>query len=209
LLTRLIHNQKNWHFDLSFLFLRDVKGLRRNHKLSYLIDSENELNLKNYSKKRIVREASELLGVPCAINEVWSMAFMHDSLLDRRAYRLLNVIDDFNRGGLGIEIGFSVPSERVIAVWTRSLNGEASPRRCALTMGRSTSAKYCELGLRGFRSASSISSRAGRGRMPMLISPTEPCVTAGAINTCTQRSVRSGNMQRAGSGWIITNTDMA
>jgi putative transposase len=35
-----------------------------------------------------------------------------------RAFRLLNVVDDFNREGLGIEVDFSLPAERV----TRSLD---------------------------------------------------------------------------------------
>ena len=42
------------------------------------------------------------------------MDFMHDQLADGRSVRLLNVIDDFNREGLGIEVDFSLPSERVI-----------------------------------------------------------------------------------------------
>jgi putative transposase len=43
---------------------------------------------------------------------------MADRLGDGRAFRLLNVLDDFNREGLGIEVDFSLPAERV----TRSLN---------------------------------------------------------------------------------------
>lgn len=35
-------------------------------------------------------------------------------LADGRCYRLFNVIDDFNREGLGIEVDFSLPAERVI-----------------------------------------------------------------------------------------------
>ena len=44
--------------------------------------------------------------------------FMADRLEDGRQFRLLNVLDDFNREGLGIEVDFSLPAERVI----RSLN---------------------------------------------------------------------------------------
>ena len=40
--------------------------------------------------------------------------FMHDQLDDGRSIRLFNVIDDFNREALGIEVGFSLSSERVI-----------------------------------------------------------------------------------------------
>jgi putative transposase len=52
------------------------------------------------------------------LNESWSMDFMHDQLADGRSIRLFNVIDDFNREGLCIDVDFSLPSQRVI----RSLN---------------------------------------------------------------------------------------
>ncbi len=42
------------------------------------------------------------------------MDFMHDKLQNGRTFRLLNVIDNFNREAIGIEIGFSLSSERVI-----------------------------------------------------------------------------------------------
>jgi len=113
-LVRLTHNQRNWGFGLCYLFLRNVKGFGWNHKRVYRIYRELELNLRIKPKKRIVREVPEPLAVPAAVNEVWSMDFMHDSLECGRAFRLLNVIDHFNREGLGIEVDFSLPSERVI-----------------------------------------------------------------------------------------------
>ena len=42
------------------------------------------------------------------------MDFMHDRLEDGRTFRLLNVIDDFNREAIGMEVDFSPPSDRVI-----------------------------------------------------------------------------------------------
>ena len=42
------------------------------------------------------------------------MDFMHDPLQDGRTFRLFNVIDDFNREALSIEIDLSLPSTRVI-----------------------------------------------------------------------------------------------
>lgn len=39
---------------------------------------------------------------------------MHDALSDGRSYRLFNVIDDFNREGLGTEVDLSLPAERVV-----------------------------------------------------------------------------------------------
>ncbi len=43
---------------------------------------------------------------------------MADRLADGRQFRALNVLDDFNREGLGIEADFPLPTERVV----RSLN---------------------------------------------------------------------------------------
>ena len=52
-------------------------------------------------------------------NQVWSLDFMHDSLWDGRSYRLLNVIDDYNRQVLHIETDTSLPALRVIRVLKR------------------------------------------------------------------------------------------
>lgn len=41
------------------------------------------------------------------------MAVMHDRLGDGRAFRLFDVIGDFNREALAMEAGFSLPQERV------------------------------------------------------------------------------------------------
>jgi len=113
-LMRLTDNHRNWGFGLCFLYLRNVKGFGWNHKRVYRIYRELELNLRIKPRKRLVREKPEPLAVPSAINQVWSMDFMHDQLEDGRCFRLFNVIDDFNREALGIEIDFSLPAERVI-----------------------------------------------------------------------------------------------
>ena len=51
-----------------------------------------------------VREKPQPLAVPTVINASLSMDFMQDQLEDGRSYRLFNVIDDYNREGLGIEV---------------------------------------------------------------------------------------------------------
>ena len=91
-----------------------MKGFRWNHKRVYRIYRELELNLRIKPKKRIVRERPEPLSVPTAINQVWSIDFMSDALADGRKLRTFNVLDDYNREGLGIEVDLSLPSARVI-----------------------------------------------------------------------------------------------
>jgi putative transposase len=73
-----------------------------------------ELNLRINPRKRLVRNKPNALVVPLSINQVWSIDFMHDRLEDGRSIRLFNVIDEFNREALGIEVDFLLPSERVV-----------------------------------------------------------------------------------------------
>ena len=131
-LVRLTDNKRNWGFGLCFLYLRNVKGYKWNHKRVYRIYRELELNLRIKPKKRMVREKPETLTVPEAINQVWSMDFMHDQLEDGRSIRLFNVIDDFNREALGIEVDFSIPSERVIRYLEQIISWRGQPQaiRC-------------------------------------------------------------------------------
>ncbi len=113
-LIRLADNHRYWGFGLCFLYLRNVKVFKWNHKRVYRIYKKLELNLRIKPRKRLIREKPQTLTVPQGINQVWSMDFMHDQLEDSRTFRLLNVIDDFNREAIGMEVDFSFLSERVI-----------------------------------------------------------------------------------------------
>lgn len=128
-LIRLTNNQKNWGFGLCYLFLRNVKGFGWNHKRVYRIYRELELNLRIKPKKRIVREKPQPLSVPDVCNQSWSMDFMHDSLSDGRHYRLFNVIDDFNREALGMEIDVSLPADRVIRALNQIIEWRGKPQQ--------------------------------------------------------------------------------
>ena len=112
-LRRITSTQRNWGFGLCFLYLRNVKGFGWNHKRVYRIYRELELNMRIKPKKRLVREKPDALTVPDKPNQCWSMDFMHDQLSDGRSVRLFNVIDDFNREALCIEVDFSLPASRV------------------------------------------------------------------------------------------------
>lgn len=51
--------------------------------------------------------------VPDGINQVWSIDFMSGSLWNGRKFRLLNVVDDYNREMLAMEADTSLPASRV------------------------------------------------------------------------------------------------
>ncbi len=93
----------------------------------YRIYRELELNLRIKPKKRIKRGKPEQLSVPTVMNKTWSTDFMHDQLQNGRCVRLLNVIGDFNREGLGIEIDFSLPAERVTRALDNTIEWRGKP----------------------------------------------------------------------------------
>lgn len=132
LLLGLAQSQRNWGFGLCFLYLRNVKGYVWNHKRVYRIYRELELNLRIKPRNRLKREKPEPLAVPEAMNHIWSMDFMHDQLQNGRCIRLLNIIDDFNREALGIEIDFSLPAERVVRTLEQIIEWRGYPKeiRC-------------------------------------------------------------------------------
>jgi len=131
-LISLTNRKRNWGFKLCFLYLRNVKGFGWNHKRVYRIYCELELNMRIKPKKRLHRDKPDALNVPEVINEVWSMDFMHAKLSDGRSFRTFNVIDDFNREGLAIDVDISLPAERVVRSLEQIIEWRGKPRaiRC-------------------------------------------------------------------------------
>ncbi|GCD60262.1 transposase [Acetobacter pasteurianus NBRC 3277] len=112
-----------------------MQGRVWNHKRVYRIYRELELNLRIKSRRRLVREKPEKLSVPALPNEVWSMDFMADRLLDGRAFRLLNILDDFNREGLAIEVDFSLPVCRVVRCLEQVMEWRGRPEAIRMDNG--------------------------------------------------------------------------
>jgi putative transposase len=105
---------------------RDIHGSTNN---STAPTRELELNLRIKPKRWIQRDKPEALHTATSPNEVWSMDFMYDELLDGRKFRLLNILDDFNREGLEIEVDFSLPALRVIRTLKRIIEQRGKPKK--------------------------------------------------------------------------------
>jgi putative transposase len=87
-------------------FLVNHKRIRRLYRLEGLALRKRPRRRKTYVCR--IPPAS-----PLYVNQRWSMDFMADQLDDGRRFRLFNVVDDRTRECLAIEVGFSMPSERV------------------------------------------------------------------------------------------------
>ena len=89
-------------FDLCFLYLQNIRGHPWNQKRGYRIYCALELNLRIKPRKRLNREKPDVPAVPVAPNVTWLLDFMAYQCGDGLAFRLLNVLGDFNREWLGI-----------------------------------------------------------------------------------------------------------
>jgi putative transposase len=73
--------------------------------------------------------------VPEQSNQSWSLDFMSDSLSNGRAFRTLNILDDYNREALWIEVDTSIPAERVIRVLDVLRLWRRTPRQIRMDNG--------------------------------------------------------------------------
>lgn len=103
------------------------KGYGWNHKRIYRVYKDMNLNIRRRAKKRLPDRVKQPLAVPASPNQVWSIDFMSDSLIDGRKFRLLNILEDFNRESLAIEVDTSLPSLRVIRVLERLIQQRGKP----------------------------------------------------------------------------------
>lgn len=112
-----------------------MKGWLFSHKRIYRIYRELGLNLRMRPRQRLKPDKPEPLAVPDAINQVWSIDFVNDNLVNGRAIRTFTVADDFNRDGLRVEVDFSLSPERVTRVLDQLIEWRGKPMVIRLDNG--------------------------------------------------------------------------
>lgn len=128
--------QKHASYGFWKLFKRMRKnGITWNHKRVYRGYRLLNLSMRRKSKKRVPARVKQPLSQPVQPNIGWSMDFMSDSLASGRRFRTLNVLDDYNREVLHIEISTSLPSVRVIRVLEEIKSWRGLPRQIRVDNG--------------------------------------------------------------------------
>ncbi|MCR4813143.1 MAG: IS3 family transposase [Bacteroidales bacterium] len=107
-------------------------GYTWNHKKVYRVYKTMQYNKRSRLKKRLPARVKRPLSQPDSPNTTWSLDFVSDSLECGRKFRVLNIIDDFDRSAVAQEIAISIPAARLIrtlekVVWT---TGKPSSIRC-------------------------------------------------------------------------------
>lgn len=111
------------------------EGLPWNHKRLHRVYKMLKLNIKRKGKRRLPARILKPLEAVHQINLSWSMDFMSDSLLSGRKFRTLNLMDDYNREALAIEVDTSLPAERVIRVLDQITGWRGKPKSIRVDNG--------------------------------------------------------------------------
>ena len=134
-LRQLAEQQPRWGCDKMTDYLRNQAGHAWNHKRIRRVYRDLSLHLKRKPKKRLPVRVPQTLAVPGQRNQTWSLDFMSDALSTGRTFRTLNVIDDFNREALWIEVDTSLPAERVVRVLEQLLSWRGKPTSIRMDNG--------------------------------------------------------------------------
>lgn len=104
------------------------EGTHANHKRVYRVYREEGLQLPKRRRKRIRSAKRVPLAPAVRLNERWSMDFMVDMLADGRRFRVLNVMDEFSRECIAMDVAISIPGVRVARVLDAVTSSRGYPK---------------------------------------------------------------------------------
>ena len=103
------------------------EGFIWNHKRVRRVYKNLGMSKRKKFKRRIPNPEKKPLLQPIRMNLTWSMDFMQDTLENGRKFRVLNILDDYNRESLSISISYSFPSEKVIEIVEQVIEWRGKP----------------------------------------------------------------------------------
>lgn len=117
-LNGLVEAHPRWGF-WKYIDRLKRQGYGWNHKRIYRVYIGLGLNQPRRTRRRLPQRVRVPLFVPKAPHQVWSADFVSDALYHGTRFRTFNVIDDYNREAVAIEIDTSLRAERLIRVFER------------------------------------------------------------------------------------------
>lgn len=115
--------------------LLEREGWAVNVKRTYRLYRQAGLMVRQRHRKRIGLTERVALTLPDRPNDTWSMDFIHDGLADGRRIRCLNIVDDYTKETLAIEVDTSLSGVRVARVLDRIALHRPLPGRLRVDHG--------------------------------------------------------------------------
>lgn len=133
-LTTLAAQKRRYGYRrLHVLLCRE--GWLINHKRTYRVYNEAGLMVRRRKRKRIAGMERQEKVMASAPNQSWSMDFVSDGFVDGRRLRCFNIVDDFTKECLAIEVDTSLPGRRVVSVLERLAECRGLPQSVTVDNG--------------------------------------------------------------------------
>jgi putative transposase len=121
--------QQHRRFGIRRLLIKvRQEGFEISHNSFYALYRREGLQVRNRRQRRVRFVRGPKLPPPTAPNQRWSLDFMHDRLATGRKFRILTIVDDFSRESPAIDVAYSMPTRRVIAVLEQLAQVRGLPR---------------------------------------------------------------------------------
>jgi putative transposase len=111
------------------------EGWEINHKRIERLYRDERLAVRRKRRKRVAQMERRPRTLPSQADERWSMDFTADSLASGRGFRTLDIVDDFTRECLAIEVDTALSGERVTRVLDRVLESRGKPAALVMDNG--------------------------------------------------------------------------
>jgi putative transposase len=117
-----------WGWRRAAKAARDA-GWRVNHKRIQRLWRDEGLKVPYRKKKRPLRGIGVPVGAMCPIrpNVIWALDFQFDQTTDGRMLKLLNVVDEYTRECLAIDVGRRIDADQVVTCLERLANERGAP----------------------------------------------------------------------------------
>lgn len=125
-LRQLAHERRRFGYRRLHVLLRR-EGHVVNRKRVYRLYKAERLMVRRRGGRKRALGVRTPMALPAAVNERWSLDFVHDQMVDGRRFRIFAVVDDCTRECLALVADTSIPGLRVARELDRIVVARGKP----------------------------------------------------------------------------------